>query len=96
MTQTKEDRIRLHFKSLKRTGVCCGWSYHGMGEIYMALAERWGMPIVEIKAIVHPNEPAQPRKQPWHNRVNRLVFWQRVNRGIGESTARKYDREEVL
>lgn len=96
--QTTEDRIRRHYRSLKKSGVCCGWSYHSMGEVFMVLARRWERPIVEIKAIVNYKGAAgRPvvHKTPEHNRINRFVFWSEVNRGRGETTARIHDREEM-
>ena len=55
MSQTEEDRIRKHYKSLRRS--YHGWPYgqdnFSVGQwIWMPLARKWKRPISEIKRIV--------------------------------------------
>lgn len=49
MSQTKEIRIRLHYRSLKRWW---GRDLGSKGRLFLHLARWWKLPVQEIKRIV--------------------------------------------
>jgi len=49
MPQTPEDRIRLQYKSLRRSGAI---GEFGTGWMWLRLARQWKRPVQEIKRVV--------------------------------------------
>ena len=49
MPQSREERIRLHYRSLKKH---TDWRRESMGTVWMTLARTWKMPIRELKELL--------------------------------------------
>lgn len=65
MTQTREDRIRAHFKALRRVHV--GYRRReGVSSLLMTMAQHWKTPIRELREILDlkPRKAKGPHHEP--------------------------------